>query len=83
METSLFSNNTQKVITLNGVLPIVRQLPSVDKLKLIRILVEELDKNECIFPFESNKVYDLPTPYNTFGAAEVLMNTLKKKDTDK
>lgn len=83
METSLLPNNTQKITTLNGVLPIIRQLPSVDKLRLIRILAEELDKNECIFLFESDKVYHLPTPYNAFGAAEILMNALKKSDTDK
>ena len=83
METSLLSNSTQKVTTLDGVISIVRQLPSVDKLRLIRILAEELDNTKCIFPFESDKVYHLPTPYNTFGGAEILMDTLKISDTDK
>ena len=83
METSLLPNNTQKITTLDGVLPMVRQLPSVDKLRLIRILAEELDEINCIFSFESDKIYHLPTPYNTFGAAEILMDTLKKSDTDK
>ena len=83
METAYLLNNPQKMNTLNGILPSVRQLPSVDKLRLIRILAEELDKNEYIFPFEPDKIYDLPTPYNTFGAAEILMNTLKQSDADK
>ncbi len=26
--------------------------------------------------FEPDKVYNLPTPYNTFGAGEIIMNTL-------
>ncbi|MDM8542293.1 hypothetical protein QUF90_14525 [Desulfococcaceae bacterium HSG9] len=49
---------------------------------MIRVLAEELDKNEYLFPFELDKVYHLPTPYNTFGAAEILMNTLKTSDVD-
>lgn len=80
METLLSSNSTQQIVTLNDIIPAVRKLPSVDKLRLIRILAEELDKNEYIFPFEPNKVYDLPTPYNTFGVAEILMNTLQTPD---
>jgi len=83
VETVYLLNNPQKMNTLNGILPSVRQLPSADKLRLIRILAEELDKNEYIFPFEPDKIYDLPTPYNTFGAAEILMNTLKQSDADK
>lgn len=80
METLLPSNNTLQIITLNDIIPSVQKLPPVDKLRLIRILAEELDKNEYIFPFEADKVYDLPTPYNTFGVADVLMNTLQTSD---
>jgi hypothetical protein len=58
-------------------------LPSYDKLRLIRILAEELESNEHIFPFEQGKTYSLSTPYDTFGAAEILMNTLKSSGTDK
>ena len=83
MSDVILLNKSEQIITLDGILPVVRQLPSVDKLRLIRVLAEELDKNEYLFPFEPDKVYHLPTPYNTFGAAEILMNTLKTSDTDK
>ena len=83
METASLLNNGQKVITLAEILPSVRQLPATDKLKLIRILAEELDTGESIFPFEPNKIYYLPTPYNAFGVAEILMNALETIDTDK
>lgn len=83
METVSSSDNPKEMITLNGILPAVRRLPSVDKLRLIRILAEELDKNEYVFPFEPDKIYELPTPYNTFGAGEVLMNAMKHSNTDK
>jgi hypothetical protein len=49
-------------------LPMVRQLSAPDKLKLIRLLAEELDTNEDISPLEPHKVYYLPTPYDSFGA---------------
>lgn len=43
----------------------------------------EMTDEELIFPFEPEKICDLPTPYNTFGAAETLMNALTQSDTDK
>ncbi|MCP4693154.1 MAG: hypothetical protein GY859_34245, partial [Desulfobacterales bacterium] len=64
------------------ILPSVRQLPATDKLRLIRILAEELDTGESVWPIEPNKIYHLPTPYNTFGAAETLMNTLETADKE-
>ena len=48
----------------------------VRQIKTIRILAEELDTNESILPFQPNKIYDLPTPYNSFGVAEVLAQGL-------
>ena len=53
----------------------VHQLSAQDKLKLIRILAEELDTNQDISPLEAHKTYYLPTPYNNFGAGEVLMKS--------
>ncbi|SLM31274.1 conserved hypothetical protein [Desulfamplus magnetovallimortis] len=82
METAHVLKNTQIMDTLDGILPSVRQLTPVDKLKLIRILAEDLDKNKYMFPFEPDKIYDLPTPYNTFGAAEILIEKLKQPDTE-
>lgn len=67
-------------MTLTELLPTVRKLSVSEKLKLIRILAEELDTNEDILPLEPFKTYDLPTPYNSFGAGEVLMQALKQTD---
>ncbi|MDZ7969896.1 MAG: hypothetical protein RM368_34000 [Nostoc sp. DedSLP03] len=67
-------------MTLTELLPAVRKLSVSEKLKLIRILAEELDTNEDIAPLEPFKTYDLPTPYNSFGAGEVLMQALKQTD---
>nr|VFJ54475.1 MAG: hypothetical protein BECKDK2373C_GA0170839_104323 [Candidatus Kentron sp. DK]VFJ70657.1 MAG: hypothetical protein BECKDK2373B_GA0170837_12932 [Candidatus Kentron sp. DK] len=83
MKAASLSDNKQRSITLRGILPDVRRLPSYDKLKLIRILAEELESSKNIFPFEQGKTYSLPTPYNTFGAGEILMRTLKGSEADK
>lgn len=64
-------------MTLAEVLPAARRLSAIEKLKLIRILAEDLDMAEDISPLEPFKTYDLPTPYDSFGAGAVLMEALK------
>jgi hypothetical protein len=64
-------------MTLAEVLLSARLLSTTEKLKLIRILAEDLDITEDISPLELFKTYDLPTPYNSFGAGAILMQTLK------
>jgi hypothetical protein len=58
------------------VLPAARQLSASEKLKLIRILAEDLELAEDIAPLEPFKTYELPTPYDSFGAGAVLMTAL-------
>jgi hypothetical protein len=65
-------------MTLAEVLPSARLLSATEKLKLIRILAEDLDMAEDVALLEPFKTYDLPTPYDSFGAGAVLMETLKK-----
>ena len=69
-------------MSLAEVLPMARRLSVTEKLKLIRILVEDLEMAEDISPLEPFKTYDLPTPYNSFGAGAVLIEALKQSDTD-
>lgn len=64
-------------MTLAEIVPTVTQLSAVDKLRLIRILTEELDNEKGIFPFE-HRTYYLATPYNSFGAAQILADALDK-----
>lgn len=63
-------------MTLAEVLPAVRQLTALEKLKLIRLLAEDLDNDEASSLFEHGKVYNLPTPYDSYGAAQVLADAL-------
>ena len=63
-------------MTLADVLPNDRKLSAIEKLKLIRILAEDLDTADNITPLEPFKTYELPTPYDSFGAGAILMQTL-------
>ncbi|MDJ0799445.1 MAG: hypothetical protein QNJ51_21950 [Calothrix sp. MO_167.B12] len=69
-------------MSLAEVLPVARQLSAIEKLKLIRILAEDLELTEEISPLEPFKTYDLPTPYDCFGAGAVLMEAFKQSDTN-
>jgi hypothetical protein len=63
-------------MTLAEVLPAVRQLTVPEKLKLIRLLAEDLDRDEASSPFGRGKMYNLPTPYDSYGAAQALADAL-------
>jgi hypothetical protein len=63
-------------MTLVELLPTIRQLPALEKLRLIRILAEELDTNAEIYPLEHHKTYLLPTPYDMYGAGQALAEAL-------
>ncbi|MBN8562370.1 MAG: hypothetical protein J0L70_17705 [Leptolyngbya sp. UWPOB_LEPTO1] len=67
-------------MTLADLLPDARRLSAAEKLKLIRILAEDLEMTEQIAPLEPFKTYDLPTPYDCYGAGAVLMEAFKQPD---
>jgi len=58
-------------------LPEIRRLPALEKLRLIRILAEELDSEDDIYPLQPHRVYYLATPYDTYGAGRALMNAMR------
>jgi len=70
-------------MTLAKLLPAIRQLPAAEKLKLIRILAEDLEMAENIAPLEEFKTYELSTPYNSFGAGAILMSAKELEDENK
>ncbi len=70
-------------MTLAELLPAIQHLPPTDKLKLIRVLAEELDTGEDISPLVPHKVYDLPTPYGVVGVAQVLMDEMERDEQNR
>jgi hypothetical protein len=77
----MLTDDEERAMTLAELLPAIRQLPALEKLRLIRILAEDLDTAEDIAPFEPHKIYYLPTPYNTFGAGKALMQAMQRTDS--
>lgn len=67
-------------MTLAELLPAARQLSASEKLKLIQILAEDLETAATIAPLEPFKTYELPTPYDCYGAGAVLMEALNQPD---
>lgn len=63
--------------TLTELLPAVRTLTEPDKMRLIQILSDELDAQGDIYPLQPHKIYYLSTPYNSFGAGRILMETMQ------
>ena len=70
-------------MTLTELLPAVRQLPDADKLKLIRVLAEELETSKDISPLIPHKVYQLSTPYPMTGAGRALFSALQSAESDR
>ena len=68
-------------LTITELLPAIRQLPALEKLRLIRILAEELDMVEDIYPLQPHKVYYLATPYDSYGAGRALMSALQATES--
>ena len=66
------------MMSLAELLPAVRQLPVIERKRLIRILTEELDPAEDISPFDPSRIYYLPTPYDSFGAGRALMTAMSE-----
>jgi len=59
-------------MTLIEIVPAARKLPVLDRLRLIRILAEDLETAGDILPFQAGKTYAMPTPYGADGAAKIL-----------
>jgi hypothetical protein len=70
-------------MTLAELLPAVQHLSAADKIELIRILAEDLEEGDDISPLVPNKVYELPTPYGTIGAAETLLQAVRTADENR
>ncbi len=70
-------------MTLTEIIPLVRTLPPLDRLRLIRILAEGLTQTtyDDIAPLEPYKVYELHTPYDTVGVADQLLELLNVDET--
>jgi hypothetical protein len=58
-------------------LPRVRALSRIDKLRLIQVLAEDLAQTEEPNPFEAGQTYPVRSPDRAFDAAALLMRELE------
>ena len=66
-------------MTLAELAPAAHRLSYAEKIKLIRLLIEDLEQVDRTTSLNPTKTYDLPTPYDSFGAGEILMTAFNKK----
>jgi hypothetical protein len=69
-------------MTLAQLLPSIQELPAADKLKLIRVLADELDSSENVSPLVAHGTYYLATPYGVSGAGQALMQAKEQAGAD-
>ena len=70
----------EQVITKLKTLPATEQDAIASMILKKLKLAEDLDTIENIAPLEPFKTYDLPTPYDSFGAGAILMAALQQTD---
>lgn len=63
------------------VLPSVRALSRIDKLRLIQLLAEDLARAEESTPFVAGQTYPLWSPDGAYEAAAVLLRELEEERT--
>lgn len=64
-------------MSLNEVLPNARNLSAADKLRLIRILAEDVETAPDVVLFDRNQVYESWTPTAEPGTVEALMRVIE------
>ena len=64
-------------MSLTEVLPVLHELKRADKLRVLQFLVIELAADEGVTLLEAGKSYPVWTPFNSFSAAKVLLETLE------
>ncbi len=67
-------------MTLAEILPTIRRLSPADKLRLFRLLAEDLDARGVISPLAPDRAYNLPTPYGMVGAGRALADAMKSAE---
>jgi hypothetical protein len=64
-------------MSLTEILPQIRTLSAADKLRLIRLLAEQVDAEGEIAPLEHGRTYIVSTPVFDPGASAILQRELE------
>jgi hypothetical protein len=71
----------QKML-LNELIPTVKELPRVDKLRLIQFLATDLAEAEGVQPLVIREQYPVWTPINAVSAGETLLELLQQHEAE-
>lgn len=63
-------------MSLIELLPAIHALPRADKLRLMRVLIEELANEEAIALSSTDTAHTIWTPYDAYDAAAALLQVL-------
>jgi hypothetical protein len=63
-------------MSLTEILPEIRSLSAADKLRLIRLLAEQVDAEDEIAPLQHGRTYIVSTPVFEPGASQILQREL-------
>ncbi len=63
---------------LDALIPTVKELPRVDKLRLIQFLATDLAEAEDVKPLVIQEQYPIWTPVNAISAGETLLELLQQ-----
>ena len=66
---------------LNDLIPAVKELPRIDKLRLMQVLADDLVEEEGAQPIILRESYPVWTPVNAVAAGETLLQLLEKHES--
>jgi len=66
-------------MTLTDLIPELRALPRMDKLRVIQMMAAEVAREEDADLLTSGQEYPIWSPYDSFDGAAVLMDALERE----
>ena len=69
-------------MSLQELIPALRELPRVEKLRLVQFLVNELAREAELTPLQPHAAYPVWSPYDASEAAETLLKMLEQEKQD-
>lgn len=79
-EVPMHNGITYEKRSLVEIVQFVRQLAFTDKITLLRILAQDIDAGKDEFSFERGVVYEVPSFYDAYEAAERVEAMLKTQE---
>ena len=80
--TTFDEGKTGSRMSPQELIPALRELPRVEKLRLVQFLVNELTREAALTPLEPHAEYPVWSPYDANEAAETLLKMLEQEKSE-